>query len=407
MKRVLMVGYWYPPAVGAAAGRTSGLARALPDYGWQPTVLTAGIDDPHDPAYVRRVRDPLAAEVRFSDYEWPELAGRRRSAARSLLATDRFFLWRRRAVRAALRTLADRPHAIWATFPPASAAAAGWRLSERFSAPLVLDFRDLWFGPGGYTPATALHGWLQRRLEHRVTRAAAGMVAVSDRMAGFLSDHYHIARARVAVITNGFDAAQCPLGEAPRRAGEFVLSHVGTVIPRNRPDLFFRAVAGCPRIETWRREGLRIRFVGNLGRATAGRLELGGVVETTGLVSHAQAWRETRAASALLLLVGDYVGQWGHNAKLFEYLRSGRPILCIEETTGSNDRRLLEQFAPQRCVFGSLKDAASVVDAIERTRELAGRLPAAANDADHRLDVFDHRALTQGLAALLDQVTCG
>src|SRR5262249_21868607 len=189
-----------------------------------------------------------------------------------------------------------------------------------------------------------------------------------------------IPRERVITIQNGFDAERSPLDagtcdgvvgpQLPSPRG-FTLSHVGTVIPRNRPDLFFRAIASAPNRERWRAESLRIRFVGNLSPSVAARPEFAGLIETTGMVPHSQAWREMSSADALLLLVGDYVARWGHNAKVFEYLRAGRPILCLEESSGSNDRRLLEAFAPSSCVFGNLSDASAIANAIDAVVALA------------------------------------
>ncbi len=40
-RRVLLVSYWYPPALGAAAERIHAFANYLPDHGWQTHVLTA------------------------------------------------------------------------------------------------------------------------------------------------------------------------------------------------------------------------------------------------------------------------------------------------------------------------------------------------------------------------------
>src|SRR5262249_27558826 len=95
-------------------------------------------------------------------------------------------------------------------FPPASAAALGADLARRWGVPLVLDFRDLWFGPGGYMPRSNLHRWLHVRMERRIAGAAAALVAVSDAMADFLSERYRIARERVMTIPNGFDASHAP-----------------------------------------------------------------------------------------------------------------------------------------------------------------------------------------------------
>src|ERR1044071_6349128 len=110
MRRVLMVGYWYPPAVGAAARRTAGFARYLPEYGWEPLVVTSGRAAQDDPANVLRVADVgSAAMARFPDYVWPESprgsGGLVRGLLRGLVFPDRFFVWRRRARRAARRWL--------------------------------------------------------------------------------------------------------------------------------------------------------------------------------------------------------------------------------------------------------------------------------------------------------------
>src|SRR5207244_1179577 len=111
------------------------------------------------------------------DYVWPPQRERAaRALLRSLIIPDRFFAWRQRAYRALTgyddgrwRFKIDQsipfPAVIWATFPPASAAALGGDLARSEQVPLVLDFRDLWLSPGGYAPPTPLHRWLHKRLQ--------------------------------------------------------------------------------------------------------------------------------------------------------------------------------------------------------------------------------------------------
>ena len=425
VNRALLVGYWYSPAVGAAARRMLGFARYLPEFGWRTSVLTAtASSDPAEAgdaadvdADILRVPDVgrAAGEV-FVDYEWPpeppagKSAGLRRITRlpRGWLFPDRFLLWRRRARRAAERAFRrSRPQVVLASFPPASAALLGGELARRWRIPLVLDVRDLWLGPGGHAPATPLHRALHERLERRIARQATALLAVSDPMAEHLSEKLHIARMRVFTVPNGFDALACPLSPPAAPPGGCVLSHVGAVIPRNRPDLFFSALAtiGPDRLREWRCGGVRIRFVGNLSRATASRAELSGLIETTGLVPHERAWEEMRSATALLLLVGDYVGRWGHNAKLFEYLRAGRPIVCLEESAGSNDGRLLQALAPQRCVIAPLREPGAVLAAVSATLNLArqqGPLPLPPPEG---LDAYDRRRICARTAEVLTTVS--
>src|SRR5262249_11234307 len=146
------------------------------------------------------------------------------------------------------------------------------------------------------------------------------------------------------------------------------------------------------------------RFVGNLSRSLIARLGLDAVLESTGLVSAPRAWRDTLAAGALLLLVGEYVGRWGYSVKMFEYLRSGRPILCLEESPGSNDRRLLEQIAPRRTVFARLTDPEDILGGIHSVMELARQTPFGQIDNSPELMAFDRRRLAGELAKILDQV---
>ena len=60
MKRVLMIAFHFPPLAGSSGiQRTLRFARHLPQFGWEPLVLTA-----HPRAYERvrsgaRIRSPL------------------------------------------------------------------------------------------------------------------------------------------------------------------------------------------------------------------------------------------------------------------------------------------------------------------------------------------------------------
>ncbi len=74
-RRILLVSYWYPPAMGAAAERIHAFAGYLPDHGWLTHILTAerpGIPTTTNkaPATIHAVRDPHAAKTPvFADYD--------------------------------------------------------------------------------------------------------------------------------------------------------------------------------------------------------------------------------------------------------------------------------------------------------------------------------------------------
>lgn len=390
---MLLVTYWYPPAVGAAAERMHSFAKYLPAHGWDVRVLTArhndeAIGDPH----VNSVVDPWRRrEGAIGDYDPRKSAGwsqRLRGLLRDLVFPDRFRHWQRAAFDCGLKLVRDwMPDLMLASFPPASAVELALRLNEATGVPLVLDYRDKWLGPGGYEPRLQSTIKKHRQLEGRATSKAIGVTAVSEALIAHVRDEFHIAADRTAVIYNGFEAANAPSVTPPSDTPSRIrrnISHVGTVIPRNRPERLFATLIEMMN-EYWGEtdapsdpdpyNGFRFRFVGNLSAQYLSDVHLADWVTTTGLVPRDVARAEMFKADALLLLTGDYVGTWGYSVKLFEYLQTGRPILCLEETPGSNDARLLRELAPERAFIGRLGDKDSLMDQLSRLRTYLANEP--------------------------------
>ena len=43
-KKVLIITYYFPPRPGVASLRLKGLAKYLPEFGWEPVILTVPMD---------------------------------------------------------------------------------------------------------------------------------------------------------------------------------------------------------------------------------------------------------------------------------------------------------------------------------------------------------------------------
>lgn len=420
-RRIVLVSYWYPPAVGAAAERIHSFARYLPQNGWQAHVLTAkpgAAAEPSQPvssdgSTLCLVPDPLAAEATpFADYDPRRQDPTWKTWAREIVFPDRFARWQRAALKAGgdlVRRV--RPHLILASFPPASTVLLGLRLSQEAGLPLVLDFRDRWLGPGGYEPrldrTCRKHAELEREAIHR----AVGIITVSDTMADALAKEQQYDRGRICVVPNGYEPIEPGLVlptraetqtaiQNPESPLAFTLTHVGTVIARNRPDLFLSVLKQMRRQKAL--DGMVFRFVGNLSASFVADLGLSSLVATTGLLPRDRAREEMQRADALLLLTGDYVGRWGYNAKLFEYVQTGRPVLCLEETPGSNDRKLLERFARDRSFFASLTAPASITEQLDKLRLYVADHPSPAIDLDDAFRDYSRPNLAGRLAEYLN-----
>lgn len=361
---------------------------------------------------VHAVDDPLASEQPFADYDPRMKAPAWKAIARHFVFPDRFVRWRKAAVAFANDLIQSvRFDAVLATFPPASAVQLALQIET--DAKLVLDYRDLWIGPGGYEPGTEFVRKKHEKLEREAVARAMRIIAVSDAMADAIAAEQGIERERVVVIPNGYEIIPREAGLIAAPAGAangaiksedrpMTIAHVGTVIARNRPEVFLEALQSV--VDRPGADGVTWRFVGNLSRDYLESLGLSGCVQSTGLLPRDAAIREMQAADALLLLTGEYVGRWGASAKLFEYLQTGLPILCLEETAGSNDRAILERFVPDRAFFAPIGDGARILEQVDRIREYRAARPSAALELDPSFRDFSRANLGTKLAAELDSI---
>jgi len=369
--KILQIAYYYPPMGGAAVQRALKFSKYLPEFGVQPVVLAA-----HDPAYVSdaSLASEIPAGVAVHRIEHRPLLQRllnwrRRShggvsasttapAATSSLKTrlrdaalrthaalqfpDDKALWARRAAAEARHLLRGGPiDLIFTSSPPVSSHRLGAQLSREFGVPWVADFRDLWTDNPGY----AAPNWrraMDRRLETGWLREAAGIVTVTPSWHDMLARRAGPNRP-VAFIPNGYDEADfAGLPPAPPPDNVFRLVHTGTFYGPRDPAALLDGVAAYLGMPNPHARPLRVRLVGNMGSRFEARLAQfdalhPGVIERIPYLPHRQALTELMAADALLLVVGGGKGAAAAGwlpGKIFEYLRTGKPILLLGDERG-------------------------------------------------------------------------
>ena len=140
-----MVAFHYPPFRGSSGvQRTLRFSQYLPDFDWQPLVLTA------DPVAYERQSDDLLGDIR--DGTVFERAFARDTARHfsikgrypdQLAMPDRWVCWMLGAVPRGWSMIRRfRPDVIWSTYPIATAHRIGAVLHRLSGIPWVADFRD-------------------------------------------------------------------------------------------------------------------------------------------------------------------------------------------------------------------------------------------------------------------------
>lgn len=345
VKRVLMVAYHFPPMnVSSGIQRTLRFAQYLPEYNWEPVVLTANprVYSGVSPESLAEIPANLRVRRAFALDAAKHLSFR--GAYPQLLALpDRWSSWWLGAVPAGLALIRKlKPDVLWSTYPIATAHLIAYTLRRLTGIRWVADFRDPMTEPG-YPVNPRAHDafeWIEyQTLKHceRAVFTAPGAVRLC-------AERYpDIPKSRLTIIENGYDESAFTEAEKaadPGRSGSgpLVLVHSGTVYPSERdPRAFFGALSGLHK-----NGGIKPGELKVVMRATGCDDYLRGLIERYGLdgivtleppVPYRVALAEMLAADGLLVLQAANCN-YQVPAKLYEYLRARRPILALTDPAG-------------------------------------------------------------------------
>ena len=186
MKKVLIIAYYFPPLGGSGVQRILKFVKYLPQYGWQPTVITVGNTGYYakDESLLKEI-EQLNIRIIRTQSSGPNAMLRKKNDVIKMpkertrrflnFMSDIFFIpdnkigWKRYAVKAASDVIAkEKFDVIFATAPPVTDFLIGIELKKRFKIPVVVDYRDSWLSyPFKFFP-TPLHRYIHYRKEKNV-----------------------------------------------------------------------------------------------------------------------------------------------------------------------------------------------------------------------------------------------
>ncbi|MBC7584822.1 MAG: glycosyltransferase [Tardiphaga sp.] len=411
VKRVLMIAFHFPPMRGSSGiQRTLKFARYLPQFGWQPAVLSA-----HPRAYaitgqdqMNEIAADMPVEHAFALDTSRHLAFKGKYLG-ALALPDRWSSWWLGAVPRGLKMIRNlRPDVLWSTYPIATAHLIGYTLHRLTGIPWIADFRDPMTDEGYPTDPTVrkTFHWIERK-----TLAHCALAVFST--PGTIRDHQvrfpDIPASRFVLIENGYDeenfaAAAADVQPAPVGDRPLLLVHSGIIYPSERdPGPFFEALGQLLRDGAVSAATLQIVL-----RATAHDSYLQPLIEKNGIgaiVSLAQpvpyrvALQEMLEADGLLILqAGNCNSQIP--AKLYEYLRAQRPILGLTDEAGDTCASLraagIDTIAPLDAPVAIAQELVRFLGLLR-----SGAAPVASSDA---VAACSRQGRTLELAKLLDRV---
>lgn len=337
-----MVAFHYPPeASSSGVLRTLKYTRYLEQFGWRCTVISTDVS-----AY-EQTNDELAKQIPGSvrvirtryinTKRHLSIAGRYPAF---MAVPDNWIGWWPWGVAAGKRVLKhDPPDIVYSTSPHPTAHLIAMRIAALGKLPFVADFRDPWHEepPEPGTPGIVARGAkiLERRVVRRADRVVASTLGLRDLMQQRYGDQ---PKDKFSAILNGYDEQDFEsIARPDSHHDELVMVHAGNINREFRdPCSLFRAIANVAKKLNIGIENIRLRFIG--GGAYGESPGLQQCVKDTGL--HAQVdfvsrlpYKETlealSSADILLLLQASEDTRDLVPAKLYEYLRTKRPVLAL------------------------------------------------------------------------------
>lgn len=438
MKRVLVITYYWPPAGGSGVQRWVKFSKYLPSFGWRPVIYTPSNPQMAVTDFSLEKEIPAEAEIIkrkiFEPYGIYRLFAGRRSGTdmkdfieedgesaintgrRSLFKRLSLYIranlfipdprvwWLRPSVRFLKKYLSEYPvDLVVTTGPPHSMHLIGRRLHRETGVPWVPDFRDPWTEMYfmAYLPLTGMASKKHARLEQGVLDEATAVLTVTPQMKADFSAR---TKTPVAMITNGYDEEDFDVAAEPD--GFFNIVHTGIFSGKGNPSVLWKTLGKMAADDPEFREKLRLRFVGQTEQEILDGIAAQGLasnVHYAGYREHSEAVREQLGASVLLLPMSDAPEiRFILKGKLFEYLASRRPILCISRPDGATAQMVTGCGAGAVCGWDDEDGMRAFLNgAWEDFKE--GRTRETGSD----IDKFSRRRLTGELAELFDALTAG
>ena len=361
MPKALIITYYFPPLGGGGTQRTLKFVRYLPEYGWEPYVLT--VEDAHHLAQdesllseipeelsVTRTRAFLPARFfRKATNHHPESLSLEKSIVRQMFdflkklfytvifIPDEFIGWVPFAVRTGKHLIKKHElDVIYSSGPPNTAHLIACRLAEQTGKPWIADLRDLWDQyPLSYNPFE----WKWRRsiddlLERRTLTRANHVIAVSEHMrTQLLQKLPALSPQNVSVITNGFDPSDFDGIEPIKNESRFTIVHSGTLFSWRRLQLFLAAMKVALQQEPALKKFLSLKLIGIVptdDQQAIVDFGLSKYVSILGYLPYKNSLAHILGADALLLIVGNIPHAANMlTSKLFDYLGANRPIIAL------------------------------------------------------------------------------
>jgi glycosyltransferase involved in cell wall biosynthesis len=362
MNKVLIITYYWPPGSGAGVQRWLKFSKYLPKYGWEPVILTVDPDFATYPALDDSLNNEVPSEIkvyktRATDYfrfykknkSGIPSAGFANNDDKGVLGPflkflrGNFFIpdprrgWNKFAFKKASEIIEnDRINFIITTSPPHSTQLIGLKLKKKYPGIIwIADMRDPWTDIYYYKQfyPTCFSKKIDTGYERQVLTSADKIITVGKSLKELFASKISGLNTKIEIISNGYDEDDFS-GITACDPAIFTISYIGTLSDSYPVQGLLDALS----LLKVKAVDFRLRFIGLVAQkqkeliiSAAGNTN----VEFIPYVDHPSAIKYMLNSTALLLIIPDHHSNKSIiTGKLFEYIASGKPVICLGPVDG-------------------------------------------------------------------------
>ena len=365
MKKVLIITYYWPPAGGPGVQRVLKFAKYLPEFGWQPIILT--VQNGEYPAYDESLFSDIPDECKV--YKTPavepfalykKFTGMRADEAIPVATlTEKKTNWKKKlahwirlnlfipdakigwipyAVKAGKHIIRnEKPDIIFSSSPPPTVHLIARSLARWSRIKWVADFRDPWteIYHQDLINKNKLASHIDVIFEEKILTNSNEVLAVSRNIAE--SFQKKAKNSTITVITNGYDDADFK-NISQKKFDKFTIAYAGKINHQQNPEILWKTCAEIIKEKHEFKNKFNILLMGKITNSVHSSMQKYNLIEYIsdhGYVDHQTVLQNLQRSTILLLLIPNTRRNEGIvTGKLFEYLAMNNFILGFGPENG-------------------------------------------------------------------------